>query len=82
MLGNYGKMCSKYRIYGILNISQPHRPSRPVTGMCLFFYVVCILCCVLFERGVLFCVICVFLCVVSYCSTTAIGQKPICSSIK
>jgi hypothetical protein len=31
--------------------------------------------CVLFQRGVLFCVICVFLYGVSYCSTTAIGQN-------
>jgi hypothetical protein len=33
-------------------------------------------CCVLFERGVLFCVICVFLCVVSHCSTTAADKTP------
>jgi hypothetical protein len=42
----------------------------------LFFNFVC---CVLFECGVLFCVMCVILCVVSYCSTTATGYKPICS---
>jgi hypothetical protein len=28
---------------------------------------------------VLFCVMCVILCVVSYCSTAATGYKPICS---
>jgi hypothetical protein len=33
-------------------------------------------CRVLFEGGVLCCVICVFLCGVSYCSTTATGKTP------
>jgi hypothetical protein len=33
-------------------------------------------CCVLFERGVLFCEIYVFLCVLSYCSTNATGCNP------
>jgi hypothetical protein len=31
--------------------------------------------CVLFERGVLFCVICAFLCVVSCCITAATRQN-------
>jgi hypothetical protein len=33
-------------------------------------------CSVLVERGVLFCVTCVILRVVSYCSTTATGKTP------
>jgi hypothetical protein len=47
-----------------------------------WFYVTCpvllwsFVCCDLFERGVLVCAICVFLCVVSYCSTTATGKPP------
>jgi hypothetical protein len=32
--------------------------------------------CALFERGVLFCVMCVILRVVSYFSTTATGKNP------
>jgi hypothetical protein len=32
-------------------------------------------CCVLFERGMLFCVIHLFVCV-SYCSTAATGKNP------
>jgi hypothetical protein len=40
-------------------------------------FTVCVaLCAVLFERGVLFCVISVFLCVVSYCSTLPPGKNP------
>jgi hypothetical protein len=45
-----------------------------VVIMCNVCFIVCeAFCDILFERGVLFCVICVFLCVVSYCSTTAAG---------
>jgi hypothetical protein len=32
--------------------------------------------CFLFERGLLFCVVYLFLCVVSYCSTNATGKIP------
>jgi hypothetical protein len=48
----------------------------------IFVCVVCpnclcsFVCCVLFERGLLFCVACVFLCVVSQCSTTATSKTP------
>jgi hypothetical protein len=72
------------RQYGILDISQHYRLPRPAKGIALFFFFgilfivcnvpfnVCVaLCAVLFESSVLFCVICAFLCVVSYCSTTA-----------
>jgi hypothetical protein len=42
------------------------------SGIDLLFFVLYSLCsCVLLERGVLFCVICVFLYIASYCSTTA-----------
>jgi hypothetical protein len=77
---------------GILNIPQPYRPPLPVTGTALLVYVVSIVkcalyclcscvCCVLFERGVFFCVI-VFLRVAPHYGTTATGYKPICSAIK
>jgi hypothetical protein len=39
--------------------------------VCNVSLIVCVaLCAVLFQRGVLFCVICVFLCVMCYCSNT------------
>jgi hypothetical protein len=34
------------------------------------------MCCVLFERGVLFCVLCVFLWAVFYRNTTSTGKAP------
>jgi hypothetical protein len=72
-------------VYCILYCTVLYRPPRPVTGIALLFFLLCSLCvmcplllcsfvcCVLFERGVLFCVICVYLCVVPYCCTTATG---------
>jgi hypothetical protein len=56
---------------GILDILQPCRPPRPITGIALLFCVAFIVCnvyfiicvalfAVLFERGLLFCVVCVF----------------------
>jgi hypothetical protein len=56
-----------------LDVSQNYRPLRPVTQTALFFFLHCIhcaiwpllfVCCVLFERGALFCVKCVFVCCV------------------
>jgi hypothetical protein len=41
--------------------------------VCSVLYCLCsFVCCVLFECGVLFCVMCV-ICVLSYCSTTVTG---------
>jgi hypothetical protein len=68
----------------IVRSSKSHKPiglHGLLQGWLYFFCVVLIessivciaLCAVLFERGVLFGVKCVFLCVVSYCSITAIG---------
>jgi hypothetical protein len=57
----------------ILNIPQPYRPPRPVTGIALLF-----LCCILCVQCVLYC-LCSSVCcvsferVVSYCSTIATG---------
>jgi hypothetical protein len=74
------------RQYGILDISQPHRPPRPVAGIAShsLFCVVFTVCNVSFivrvllhavflcERGVLFCVICdVYVCV-SCCKPFAV----------
>jgi hypothetical protein len=36
-------------------------------------------CSVLIESGAIICVIYTYFCVLSYCSTTATGLKPICS---
>jgi hypothetical protein len=59
---------------GILEMPQQYRPRRPITGIpFLSFCIVFIVCnvlyclcslvgCVLFERGVLFCEVCVFAC--------------------
>jgi hypothetical protein len=49
---------------GILNISQPYRHPRPVKGASFTFffyrdnYFCSFVCCVLFERGVIFCDMC------------------------
>jgi hypothetical protein len=50
------------------------KPEVPLCRIQCVLYCLCsFVCCVLFERDVVFCMVCVFLCVMSYCSTTASG---------
>jgi hypothetical protein len=68
---NLPSVISGSRQSGILNISQPYVTPRPVTEMALRLlavFIVCIVSCsvcvVLLERGVSFCVTCIFVCCV------------------
>jgi hypothetical protein len=68
--------------------NHPHRHPRPVAGGALLFvccihcnvsFIICVALCAVFCLSVVWYV---YFCVVSYCSNTATGQKPISSSIK
>jgi hypothetical protein len=62
---------------GIASISFWYCIIGIVFNVCDVSFIVCAtLCAVLFERAVLLCVTCVFLCVVPYCSKTARGKNP------
>jgi hypothetical protein len=85
----------EFQSWGILDISQAYRPPRPVAGIAWIYFflggglifsmsdvsfIVRVALFTVFRLSVVCCFV-LFLCVVSYCSTTATGQNLIWSYI-